>query len=370
MKNVKRSNVDTKIQDFGFIKLLDNDVSIYNQLNQIVNKPPKSIIIIGIGGSWLGAQLLSEIAKTEINLNFLNTIQPQVINSRLQKLDASDTLVLIQSKSGKTLETITVYEIVKEWLATSLPEYASHMIFCSDQDTFLHSEAKKYKSLFFPLNKDVGGRYSILSCMGLVLAKILQIDIETLIKSGKTAISHLPQIELIIESITTKKLTKLVLFNYNYLLPTLNQWLTQLVAESLGKDKLEITPITAIGVQDQHSILQMFAQGTQDKYVITIPPIIDNQSDLQIPNHNFTLNQLLLAEYQGTLKDLSNIHPTLDINSIIDNDDNLAIYLGRIVVFFELLVALLGDRMNIDPFNQPGVENSKLIAKKILHLND
>jgi glucose-6-phosphate isomerase len=357
MKNIKK--LKEVINDFAFLKLIDANLDEYNQLD---NYKQSNIVLIGIGGSWLGAELLASIANTQRNIIYLNTVQPEKILTILASLKPQDTLVISQSKSGNTLETRAGYFIFKKWFNDNQVALDKNMIFCSDSGAFFDTEAQKIRALHYKLDKEVGGRFSVLSCMGLVLAKLAGLDIKALIEGAKKYQENIDLIDDITSTIIDKNLTKVVIFNYNYLLETFNPWVLQLIAESLGKNNLEITPLIAIGVRDQHSILQMFSEGIKDKYVLVIPPHIDK--DIIIDEFQFSLSDLLKAEYQGTIIDLKSIHPT----TILDYDDNVVTYLGQLIIFAELLTANIGVNLGINPFNQNGVENSKLITKKILNL--
>ena len=357
MKNVKK--LKEVINQFPFLNLLQEPLKQYDILS---NYKQKNIVLIAIGGSWLGANLLASLTDSKKNIIYINTIQPEVIAATLSTLEAKDTLVLSQSKSGNTLETKAGYYIFKKWLTNSNIELNKSMIFCSDADTFFDTEAKSIGALHFDLDKNVGGRYSALSCMGLVLAKLVGINLNHLLEGAKKYSENIDLIDNITSTVINKDLTKLVLFNYNYLLETYNPWFIQLVAESLGKNNLEITPIVAVGVRDQHSILQMFNEGFKDKYILVIPPHV--KDDIVVDEFKFSLTDLLKAEYQGTIIDLKSIHPT----TILDYDDNVVTYLGQIIIFAELLTANIGLNLGINPFNQNGVENSKLITKKILNI--
>jgi glucose-6-phosphate isomerase len=357
MKNIKK--LKEVINDFAFVKLLDEPLTQYEILQEYNQK---TIVLIGIGGSWLGAELLASLSKSSKKVIYINTIQPELVNQVLSSLDPAQTLIISQSKSGNTLETKSAYFIFKKWFNDNKIDLSKNLIFCSDENAFFELEAKACNSLHFKLDKNIGGRYSVLSCMGLVLATLLDIDTKLILSGAKKYSENIDLIDNIISTIIDKNLTKIVIFNYNYLLETFNPWVQQLIAESLGKNNLEITPIPAIGVRDQHSILQMFSEGYKDKYILVIPPHI--KEDIKIDEYQFGLSDLLKAEYQGTIIDLKTKHPT----TILDYDDNVITYLGQLIIFAELLTACLGVNLDINPFDQPGVENSKIITKKILNI--
>jgi glucose-6-phosphate isomerase len=360
MKNIKK--LKEVINGYDFLEIQNKDLLEYNKLNIFDNF--STILLIGIGGSWLGAELLTSYNLTNKKVIFLNTIQPKIILEITTSLDLKNTCVLIQSKSGSTLETRTCYEYFKDLYQQNNLQISNHFIYVSDQDTFLKKESNTHESIFIELNKNIGGRYSALTCMGLILAKLLNIDLQEFKIGSQLCLSNLDIIEELTQGCINNNIQKIVLFNYNYKLTKLNDWFIQLIAESLGKEGKELTPISAVGVRDQHSILQMLSEGNKDKLVIFIPPILE--VDLKIPKFNFTFNQLLEAEYHGTYQDLSNIHKVFELKQLNLSNNQ---YLGYIITFFEIFTAYYGYLNEINPFNQNGVENSKIITKKILKIN-
>jgi glucose-6-phosphate isomerase len=354
MKNIKKLKEVTNLLSFN--SLLTQDLTVYNSLNEYKQN---TIILIGIGGSWLGAELLASLSQNNKVVHYINTVQPELIKGIIDQCNPLDTLVVIQSKSGKTTETLAGYNYCKTWLINNNISLTNALIFCSESGSYLHKESQKNDSKFFELNNQIGGRYSILSCMGLVLATLLDVNIEDLILGAS---SPLLEVDEIVQTLLNKSTKQLVLFNYNYQLTGLNPWFNQLIAESLGKDNSEITPLPALGVQDQHSLLQMFEEGENSKLCLFIPPFISNESDIDT-GLGFSFNQLLKAEYQGTLASLKNSFEVIEFSNTFDNQTQ---YLGYLLQFFMSLTATYGLSKCINPFDQPGVEKSKQIIRALL----
>ncbi|MGL4758781.1 MAG: hypothetical protein ACRCXZ_05570 [Patescibacteria group bacterium] len=358
MKNIKR--LKEVIKDFSFLEALQEDLDQYKALD---NFKQKTIILIGIGGSALGAQLLSNInPKSDKQLIIVDHIQPEVINNILE-LEPSEVLIVIQTKSGNTLETINLAEIFIKWFEDNNLEIKNNFIICTEKQSNLEKRFQSFNVLQFELNSKIGGRFSVLTCMGLVIAKLLDINVLDLIEGAKQALkTDQSSIEEIANTIVDNKIKILTVFNYNYLIPDISSWITQLVSESLGKNSNELLPFNLQGPKDQHSALQMLIDGSKNKFVMFIPPYITQ--DVQIPNQKYSLHDQLMAEYKGTFRSISNRHTTFEFDECV----NITNYLGKIIVFFELLVAYIGFIQGINPFDQPAVEESKLITNQILKL--
>jgi glucose-6-phosphate isomerase len=355
MKNIKKLSEVTNLLSFN--QLLKQDLSVYDSLRSYKQK---NIILIGIGGSWLGAQLLASLSNSHKTVHYINTVQPQTIRKIINNSDPKDTLLIIQSKSGKTTETLAAYNYCKQWQIENEIDLSANTIFCSEKGSFLDLESKLINSKFYEIPKEIGGRYSVLSCMGLVLASLLDINLNDLIAGAS---SPLELVDEIVEKLVNNSVKQIVLFNYNYQLIDLNPWFNQLVAESLGKNNSELTPLPALGVQDQHSLLQMFEDGVREKLVIFVPPVISDKDDLNT-GLGYSFNELLSAEYLGTKTSLGNSFEVIEINNQFDNQEQ---YLGYLLQLLASITALYGINIDIDPFNQPGVEKSKQITKSLLN---
>jgi glucose-6-phosphate isomerase len=356
MKSTKK--LKEVISQYNFIDLLSESTNQYDLLSEYKQS---TILLIGIGGSSLGAKLLAQLSSSKKQVHYLDHLNSNTILDLLSQLDPLDTLLVVQSKSGKTLETISVYNIFKKWLSDNKSSLAKNIIYCSDKGTDLEQEATVNGSSFFELNGNVGGRYSILSCMGLVLATLLKVNIQDILSTASKYNSYLNDIEELAIAIKSNRVKTISIFNYNHKLTLINDWFVQLLSESLGKNGKEYLPLSCYGVKDQHSILQLLEDGAVNKLILFIPPTYGEE--IAIPNSNYTINDLLKAEYIGTFESLKSSHLYYEF----DDNVNLNKYLGKIIIFLEILVAYLGELNDINPFDQPGVEKSKKIAKLILN---
>ena len=374
-------NIENKNQ--GFYKIFD-DLSFVKKIENFSAKIKKEnfsdIVICGIGGSALGAKTIRDYfsLNKKNTLHIFDNIDPDTIN-KIFDLDIKKTLFLIISKSGTTIETLAQYFYFKELFTQKNLSLTKNFVFISEKNSFLHEESKIHESDFFEIPKNIGGRFSVLTSVGLLPAALLNIDIKKIL-AGAEDLSKKFLLKNISENICfqlaaiqflclQKKFSQNVLMPYASKLQTFCDWFEQLLAESTGKNKTGITPIGAIGVRDQHSLLQLFADGPLDKLLIFLE--INNFKNLlklgEIKNFNFLNNksfcEILKAELEGTKNSLTEKNiPNISIKI----PELSSYYLGQLFFLFEGAVAFLGEFLKINAFDQPGVERGKILAKKYL----
>ncbi|MGB9734840.1 MAG: glucose-6-phosphate isomerase [bacterium] len=385
----------------GFLSLLDNDTML-KEIKALSDRYPSSkytdIIVLGIGGSALGTRAIKQAfmytAKSKTNIHVLDNIDPVVFSSTIQKINPLKTLVIVVSKSGETVETLAQFFILFNDFkkVIGVKSLNKHFVFITTTNSgALFQLSVKYSIPVLPVPQNVGGRYSVLSAVGLFPASFLGINISELINGGKrirdSFVKHkgMNMGELaVIYYLMHKHLNKniMVFMPYSSLLTDFSEWIAQLWAESLGKrhsrDGKEVytgsTPVRALGVTDQHSQLQLYKEGPADKLItfieinrtnvkekkiIPVPPVDVEFSYL----FGKTLDTLLHAEMNATRMSLINsARPSLTI-SIPELTPKI---LGELFVFFELLVVFVGYLYQINPFDQPGVEEGKRILKQLL----
>jgi glucose-6-phosphate isomerase len=398
LKNKLQSFTET-INDpnYGFFHLTDN-VQYLNLAKDIYNKfkYKKYFVQVGIGGSALGPQmLLDALAETDTNFYFFNNIDSDEIAETLKRLIPDETLFYVVSKSGGTAETIAGLNIAQNWLiqkGVEQRDFSKYFVFCTDPNNGeLREFVKKndYDSLSVPSN--IGGRFSVLSHVGLFPALFAGIDIDKLylgannIKSSllNTDVKNndlLKTAELIFRLYSEHHITQTVLMPYSSKLKSISSWFVQLWAESLGKKtksntskSVGLTPIPAFGATDQHSQVQLFMEGPKDKLLIILG-VKNRKNNFDLKSNNtmsaceklapYTLNQLMEAELKGTLKALEeNDRDYLYLEIEENNEETLA----SLILFFESLTVIMGNYLDIDPFDQPGVELGKKYAYEWLN---
>ena len=359
----------------------------------------ENILVLGIGGSALGGIAVTEaLLKPYWNLLtpeqrnnqprifFLDNIDPDTISSLLSILDLKNTLVNVITKSGSTAETMSQYMIVKDLLEKELgDDYRKNIVVTTDKNIGILkqlADQEGYKTFIIP--DDVGGRFSVFSAVGLLPLALVGIDIDEItngIKDMDLALKNLDiheniaaQNALIHYLMDTKKGKNLsVMMPYSSRLKYISDWYVQLWAESLGKEydkngnKVNIgpTPIKALGVTDQHSQIQLYNEGPNNK-VINFIRVKEFDTTLEIPKifeytgigylGGKTINDLMNAEADSTRVALADYQrPTVTITIPKIN----GYYIAQLLYMLEIQTAIAGELYNIDTFNQPGVEQAK-----------
>ena len=358
-----------------------------------------NILVLGIGGSALGGLAVTEallkpywnfLTQSQRNnmprIFFLDNIDPDSINGILDILDLKKTLVNVITKSGDTAETMSQFMIIKDRLEKELgDDYRKNIVATTDKKMGILrqlADQEGYKIFYVP--DDVGGRFSVFSSVGLVPFALVGLDIDQIMNGVKDMDLTLKNTDicqniaaqgaLIQYLMDTKKGKHLsVMMPYSSRLKYISDWYVQLWAESLGKEvnrngeKVNVgpTPIKALGATDQHSQIQLYNEGPNDK-IITFIRVNEFDTSLEIPKifeytgvgylGGKTINDLINAEADSTRVALADYNrPTVTIS--IDKIDEYNI--AQLLYMFEVQTAIAGELYNIDTFNQPGVEQAK-----------
>ena len=393
----KSSITNPNAQFFNTFERQELVTSTQNIFNQF--KERKNFIHIGIGGSSLGPEMLvSALQKNDTRFIFINNIDPDEIHSQLHSIDhinMKDCLFYFVSKSGGTAETLAALAIITNFLAEkniSSEQLKDYFIFATDpKKSELKEIANTLNIQSLEVPSDVGGRFCALTPVGFLPALFAGININELISGAHETkalcldnSSNNPLLktaEFLYALKQEQKVTQTVLMPYSSKLRSFSFWFAQLWAESLGKKKnlkneivqTGLTPIVGFGATDQHSQMQLFMEGPNDKCIILIEVenfTHDYKLSTSIAGNNlsklsdFSLSQLMKAELNGTLKALQeNKRPTIHLK-ISKNDEY---HMGALILFFESLTVLMGSFLMIDPFDQPGVELGKIYAFNFLN---
>ncbi|MDR0549286.1 MAG: glucose-6-phosphate isomerase [Deltaproteobacteria bacterium] len=391
-------------RDQGLLPYLDlpNDESLVNSLKKLSQKGRKKytdVLVLGIGGSALGTSALFTALKP-LNYNALpdkkrlwprlwvaDNIDPEGFSALLDRLDPPTTLVNVISKSGSTAETMSQFMIAFDWLAKSLGKTAlvDHLLVTTDPETGVLRKIVNdlnLKSLTVP--PGVGGRFSVLSAVGLAPLALIGVDIEGLLAGAKSAVAagfnswstnKAALFAGLNWSLASKKGRGILVFTpYADSLAKVADWFCQLWNESLGKahkldgsaNTVSQTATKALGVTDQHSQLQTWMEGPADKTVLfletlnfksqkNIPKLFKNQEALAYLGGQ-SLGQLLSSELKGTSRALTeNGRPnfTLTLPQVAAKE------VGYLVQTLETATVLSGVLYGVDPLDQPGVELGK-----------
>lgn len=359
----------------------------------------ENILVLGIGGSALGGMavceallkpywnFLSEEQRQKFpRIFFLDNVDPDQINGLLDVLDLKKTLVNVITKSGSTAETMSQFMILKDKLQAEIGDnYVRHIVATTDKNRgVLRQIANEEGYKTFVIPDDVGGRFSVFSAVGLLPFALVGIDIEEIIQGVKdmdlalknTNIYHniAAQNALIHYLMDVKKGKNVtVMMPYSSRLKYVPDWYVQLWAESLGKEndkngaKVNIgpLPIKAVGATDQHSQIQLFNEGPNNK-LINFIRVKEFDTNLDIPKiFEFTgvgylggnsVNTLINSEADATkvaLTDYKRPNVTITMDKVSPYN------MGQLLYMLEIQTAIAGELYNINTFDQPGVEQAK-----------
>lgn len=394
--NYKRSFYEIKSNEFIFEELQKERENIgyytlpYQDVNEIIEYSKtikqKDIVIVGIGGSSLGTYAIHQFLKvknpTKKKLHFLESTDPLDINQRLNKIDLKNALFLVVSKSGTTIETISIFK----YLSSIVKMSKENCVIISELDSKLSFYANKHNMKIYEIPKNVGGRFSVFSSVGLLPLCLAGYDIKKIVDSIKEVNESFFQKGEYFEHLFSKarflvenksRFNINVLFSYSSALEGFNKWYIQLWGESLGKiningTKQGLTPIGLIGPVDQHSFLQLIAEGKRDK-TVTFIKVEDFESDIKVPIDSLDgfedldyvegieFKDIITKQCDSTIRSLEELkdipYDVITINKV--NEENIA----KLMYSYQLLTSVVGKFTQIDTYNQPGVERGKVILK-------
>jgi glucose-6-phosphate isomerase len=326
-----------------------------------------NIRIIGMGGSILGSEAIYNFLKPKIKkkLIFVNNL-----NSNADYFnDKNINLNLIISKSGNTLETIANTNAL-------IKEKEKSIIITETKNSYLTNLAKQLKSEIFEHKNFVGGRYSVLSEVGMLPAELMNLNekkfkqFNNLVKNKNFINNLVNNVATILGLIKGGKYTSIIL-NYDEQSENLFKWYQQLVAESLGKKSKGVLPIVSSMPKDNHSLMQLYLDGPKKSFY-TFFNVLEN-SNVNIRNskvlnsHKFLKNQTIERIKQSQMQATEKVFaskkiPFRSFRILKRNEQSL----GELFSFFILETILLGRALNVNPFDQPSVELIKIETKKIL----
>jgi glucose-6-phosphate isomerase len=321
--------------------------------------------IIGMGGSTLGSQAIYDFLKKKIRKKFV-FIDNLNANNKKKKKNYNN---LIISKSGNTIETIANANIL-------IKKKDNNLFITENKESYLSLLAKKLKAEVIDHNNYIGGRYSVLSEVGMLPAELMGLDyknfrqLNNLVKNKLFMKSLVSNVEATIYFLKSKKFNS-VIINYDEQSINLFNWYQQLVAESLGKEKKGLLPIISVMPKDNHSVMQLYLDGVQNNFFTLFysqennSPKINN--DLILLEQKFLknkdINQIMFAQKKATEIVFKKKKIPFRSFEIKKRDEKT---LGELFCFFILETILIGKALKINPFDQPAVELIKKETKKIL----
>lgn len=380
----------------GFINLPKQDTAPIKKFAKEVSGKFNDLIVVGIGGSSLGVETVcNAILPFGYNARSFaergcfprvwvaDNVDPCKISSILAECQPEDTFVCIITKSGSTVETAANFSIIYEWLVQKVKNPKKQICAITDPEKgALRAMTNEKGFVSFEVQPNVGGRFSVLSPVGLVPAALLGMDIDKLLEGAAAANKDNYEKIIVMSAIYMyfmdmgKNIN--VMMPYSSRLISFADWYCQLWGESLGKSKdkdgKEIffgsTPVRATGTVDQHSQVQLYKEGPNDK-MFTFIEVINHDKDKKIISpcesydylNGHTLGKLCNIELIGTEAALKNSdRPSLKISLDVIDEFNV----GTLFMLWQYIVPVIGLANNIDPFDQPGVEEGKDYAYAML----
>ena len=322
--------------------------------------------VIGMGGSTLGTQAIYNFLNEKINkkFTFVDNLQANKIIVNQKK-----NINLIVSKSGNTIETIVNTNIL-------VKKKDKNIFITEDRNSYLYLLAKKLKAEIIHHNNFIGGRYSVLSEVGMLPAELMGLNSKSfkqynyLIKNKKFLNALVSNVCSTLHYVKNKKFNSIIL-NYDEKSLNLFNWYQQLIAESLGKKKKGVLPIVSNMPKDNHSVMQLYLDGFKNNF-FTFFYVQDNKSHkvnnkLLHSSQNYLRNKDLSKIIYAQKKATENVFKIKNLPfrsfEIKKRDEKT---LGELFTFFILETILIGKSMNLNPYDQPAVELIKKETKKLL----
>jgi len=373
-KNIEKiySNLDSKKDTFHSLSkkfILNIDKKKLEKF-----KKYKSVILIGMGGSSLGAHAIYSFLRQRVSRKFIfiDNLDQLKIEETKKKLNLRNSLFIIISKSGSTIETLVNSNLLSNKISSK-----NTIIITEKKNNLLNMFAKNKKILHVEHKHYIGGRYSVLSEVGMIPAYFMGLKINNLRKKIDFFLKLKKKLFLVDSTIklahiyNLKKIKSIILLNYA---PELNEflyWCQQLIAESLGKKGKGILPIVSPVPRDHHSLMQLYLDGPRDKlfYVFSLSGKKNMKTKKNIfrKYFNFAENKHLTEIIESQRKALVQVFKKKNIPyrefKIKSLNEEI---LGELFSYFMLETALIGKSININPFDQPAVEEVKILTKQYL----
>lgn len=389
-KNIRdiTASLQRERQSIGFYDLPLQDTQEY--VDFAAKHDCSEVVVVGIGGSALGASAIYKFTKSvkELpkELHILDTTDPIVLQRRLDKVNLQKALFIVISKSGTTIETVSILK----YITSLVPINSKQYVVITDRDSKLEAFAKHHDLSFFTIPDDVGGRFSVLSAVGLLPLALVGVDIKVLLEGAKkirdSFFGSEAYCSLLLEKATyyaqhANTYNINCLFSYSESFREFNAWYVQLWGESLGKKQLAselhvgLTPVGLIGPTDQHSFLQLIVEGKRDKSV-TVIKVKRFANEMKVPQQSLkyieemdsvnglAFSKLINMQADSIIESLDQLHDIpLDVIEVDEINEEA---MGQLIYYYELLTAMVAKMLGINAYDQPGVEMGKKILKEKL----
>ena len=335
----------------------------------------KTIVIIGMGGSILGANAIYNFFSSTIKkkVYFFDDLDENKLISLKKKEHLPKILFIVISKSGNTIETLS-----NTFALNIIKKNSKNIILISEKkNNVLFSLSKKLNLFYVEHNPHIGGRYSVLSEVGIIPAYLMGVNINRLRSKISECVNKKNKDYLkkstinLAQILKSKKFNSLIFLNYAPNLKKLLYWCQQLIAESLGKQGKGFLPVISNAPKDHHSLLQLYLDGPKDKlfYIFSFEKKFKQKINF---SKNFEGLNFIKRKSISTIK---NAQKNALIKSLLQNKSSFREFkikksneetLGQLFSYFIIETIIVGKMLNINPYDQPAVEKVKLYTKKFL----
>ena len=357
------------------------DIDMIQARGKELNKKFDHLLVLGIGGSALGAEMIRDLfpSKTK-TLQVLDNLDEASLERVFLSLHFNKTHVVVISKSGTTLETMSQFFLIRSFFEKQKGLTVNDHFTCITDEGpgVLRDIAEQEGISTVSIPKHIGGRFSVLTAVGLIPALFLGIDIDLLLSGAKVS-SDIENMAIEWAACQKRKydegqtITTLFIYGDKYL--KMGEWYRQLLSESLGKNGTGPTPLLARGSTDQHSLVQLLCDGPRDKWCLFFSEENTNISPLRLPkimNPHFeylsekSVQEIFISLKNGTLESLQKSHvPCFEIKFSKLSPKEL----GAFILAAELQIAILGKIFQVNPYDQPAVEEGKKCTKRFIELS-
>lgn len=406
MYEIEYYNLDSRKQDNNLLssaaKMIVNNIESGNSYYQIFKKHEPEVlirnlvavatnirnkfsdlIVISMGGATLNPQMLVSFLGQDHNspkIHFLNNTDPFFFADLMETVEIKNTAFIAISNSGETLETNALVGcLLREYKKNNITDIGLRSFFITNpKSVILKDIAMEIGAALIPHQEGISGRYSGLSSVSLLVGLIAGCDMVSYLSGASKVIddfcTSLIESKAMLSASSIYYSNKNTLVNIGYLqrfLPFL-EWYSQIIAESLGKDGKGYTPLKGLGPNDQHSMLQLYLEGPQDKYFsfFYIEKFNEKVGEYKTSNLNKLgylahkeLPDINKANFTATINALS--VKKLPIRSVILKELSAESF-GAIVCHLMLEIITIGHLIKVNPFNQPGVEMIKIRSKELI----
>ncbi len=367
---IKLDNYDLSAIHNKFIQ--DNNLTGWYNLNQDTKDVKKLaldiqskadiFLVIGIGGSYLGSKAIIEALNPYFSTNkpeilFVGTdLSNEYLNSLINYIKGKEVYIDVISKSGTTLEILLAFNYLLEYMKREYDNYNDRIIITTNDHTGdLYEYATKNNTILLNVPEDVGGRYSVLTNVGLLPIAVAGYDVDKLLEGAKESKQHIDDCYYYATLRNEQYQSNKYVESFNVYEPKLyyfTEWLKQLFAESQGKNNKGILPISTVNTRDLHSLGQYFQEGLPILFSTTIN-VAKEDSKLDIINNQAVLC-VAQAHYPHTSTSIINIDAINEYN------------LGYLIFFFEMSAMLGSYLLGVNYYDQPGVNGYKDLLHKVV----